>query len=42
VQAIHTGTAGPGTLAIALTLGPLIGWLLKQRARQQREAAATQ
>jgi uncharacterized membrane protein YczE len=42
MQAIHTGTAGPGTLAIALTLGPLIGWLLKQRARQQREAAATQ
>ncbi|WP_211769324.1 YczE/YyaS/YitT family protein [Kutzneria sp. CA-103260] len=31
VQAIATGTAGPGTVAIALTLGPLIGVLLKQR-----------
>lgn len=32
IQAIATGTAGPGTLAIALTLGPLIGLLLKQPA----------
>lgn len=32
IQAITTGTAGPGTLAIALTLGPLIGLLLKQPA----------
>ena len=33
IQAIHTGTAGPGTLAIALTLGPLLGLLLKQPVR---------
>lgn len=37
VQAISTGTAGPGTLAIALTLGPLIGVLLKQRAAKQQQ-----
>jgi uncharacterized membrane protein YczE len=35
VQAISAGTAGPGTLAIALTLGPLIGVLLKQRVAKQ-------
>ena len=34
VQAIAAGTAGPGTLVIALTLGPLIGLLLKQPAKQ--------
>jgi uncharacterized membrane protein YczE len=37
VQAIATGTAGPGTVAIALTLGPLIGLLLKQRATKQQQ-----
>jgi uncharacterized membrane protein YczE len=39
MQAISAGTAGPGTLAIALTLGPLIGFLLKQQAK--REAVPT-
>jgi uncharacterized membrane protein YczE len=34
-QAISAGTAGPGTLAIALTLGPLIGLLLKQQAKRE-------
>lgn len=37
MQAISAGTAGPGTLAIALTLGPLIGLLLKQQFKR-REA----
>jgi uncharacterized membrane protein YczE len=35
MQAIRAGTVGPGTLAIALTLGPLIGVLLKQRAKRE-------
>ena len=35
IQAFTTGTAGPGTLAIALTLGPLLGVLLKQRAKRE-------
>lgn len=39
IQAISTGTAGPGTLAIALTLGPLIGVLLKQRAKREANAS---
>jgi uncharacterized membrane protein YczE len=37
VQAIATGTAGPGTVAIAVTLGPLIGLLLKQRVAKQQQ-----
>jgi uncharacterized membrane protein YczE len=41
IQAISTGTAGWGTLAIALTLGPLIGVLLKQRAKQEAEASTS-
>ncbi|MFI9380029.1 YitT family protein [Kutzneria sp. NPDC052558] len=40
VQAVSAGTAGPGTLAIALTLGPLIGVLLKHRfARPQPQVS---
>ena len=35
IQAINAGTVGPGTLAIALTLGPLIGLLLKQQAKPE-------
>ncbi|MBB5897326.1 YczE/YyaS/YitT family protein [Kutzneria kofuensis] len=37
MQAIRTGTAGPGTIAIALTLGPLLGLLLKQRAKREAQ-----
>jgi uncharacterized membrane protein YczE len=39
MQAISAGTAGPGTLAIALTLGPLIGLLLKQQAKREATPA---
>ena len=42
MQAIRAGTVGPGTLAIALTLGPLLGVLLKQRAKREAAQAPPQ
>lgn len=34
LEAVRTGMAGPGTLAVAVTLGPLLGWLLGHRVRR--------